>query len=91
MEKLKEYQSFIGKPIFCIKDDKTFKLSKGKSYKIQKIVEKNDTLYAVIINDNGGEFGIGPNNSKYFLDLKEGLMLLRDLKLKSIDNENLDS
>ncbi|MCK9446050.1 hypothetical protein M0Q50_04070 [bacterium] len=91
MEKLREYQTFIGKPIFCIKDDKSFKLTKGKSYKIQKIVEKNDSLYAIIINDNGSEFGIGPNNSKYFLNLKEGLMVLRDLKLKSLNNENLDS
>lgn len=86
-----EYEQFIGKSLFCIGSDSTFSITKGKEYKIVSIKEKYDKYYISIINDKNNKIGFCADDSDYFLGLRQSILKIRKLKLKSLFNENMDT
>lgn len=84
-----KYKNHKDKYLYCLKNDKSYGLRKGKGYKILEVVEdKGEYFYKIMtekanipLYSNGISFKC---NSEYFLSVKESQAKLREHKLKQI-------
>jgi len=84
--KMEKYEDHINYYLLCIKDDKTFGLTKGNGYKIIEIEENSGDFYYKIMTENlnfenGVAFKVVSN---YFMNVEDSFYKLRELKLKRI-------
>lgn len=81
------YTDHKGKYLFCVRNDKTFGIRKGKGYKILEVKENNGEYFYHIMTETILQFPDGiafKPNSKSFLSVEESMAKLRQLKFERI-------
>ena len=89
------YEDHKGKYIYCIRNDKSFGIRKGKGYKILEVEENQGDYFYKIMTEKANitmyENGIAFNSiSKSFLNVEDSQAKLRELKLERILGGTID-